>query len=132
MDAQVFAIWFVLPIILLIEAAVVRYSWRGEEGHSLPGGIEKVRASVAHDRSGIAIILVLWLVLTLVAWAYEFVFGLVALHLLLFSLGRVAAAVGLVTFVAVLALTPVACARLVLKLRHHKAPASPEMPTLRV
>jgi hypothetical protein len=66
------------------------------------------------------------------AWAYEFVFGLVLLHLVLFSLGRIAAAAALVAFAAVLALTPVACARLVLRLCHHKAGAPSELPTIRV
>jgi len=132
MDAQVYAIWFVLPIVLLIEAAVVRYLWRGEAGQFLPGGVERTMASLARNWSGVAVILALWLVSTLIAWAYEFVFGLVVLHLLLFSLGRIAAAVGLAAFATVLAATPVALARLVLRLCRRRAAVSPELPAVRI
>jgi len=131
MDAQVFGIWFVLPIVLLLEAALVRYSWRQGDSHFVPGEVERAMTSLAHNKPGVAVILALWLVLTFVAWAYEFVFGLVLLHLVLFSLGRAAAAVALVAFAATLALTPVGLARFVLKVCHHGATATRPAPTMR-
>jgi hypothetical protein len=128
MDARVFAIWFVLPIVLLIEVGAIRYAWRGEGGHVVPGGIERGMASLSHNRSGTAVIVGLCVVLTLIAWTYEFVFGQVLLYVVLFSMGRAAAAVGLVAFVGVLALTPVLLARLALKLLHHEAGAPGRLP----
>ncbi len=51
-----------------------------------------------------------WLGLTAVSWWVEFAVAFLALHAILFSLGREAAIVALIVTVAVMALTPVAWA----------------------
>jgi len=130
MDAQVFAIWFMLPVILLVEAVVTRQLWGGEAEHHYGSSARKAFGSLARRRPGIALIVAVWLVLTAALWVYEFVIAQVLLYVLLFSLGRFAAALGLLAFVAALAYTPVACWRLIWRLRHGDERVSAELPRL--
>lgn len=51
-----------------------------------------------------------WLGLTAVSWWAEFAIAFVALHAILFSVGREAAVVALIVTVAIMTLTPVAWA----------------------
>lgn len=51
-----------------------------------------------------------WLGLTVVTWWFELIFAFLALHTILFSLGREAAIVVAIATVAIMSLTPVAWA----------------------
>ena len=53
-----------------------------------------------------------WAGMTVVAWWLEFVVAFVALHLILFSLGREVTAVVIVITVGVMTVTPAVCAHL--------------------
>ncbi len=135
MDVQLFTLWFMLPLVLVVEAVLLAYTWRGEPGRVPLGGVERVLHSLARNPTGIAVIVVLWMLMTAVVWVYEFAVAFLALHLLLFSLGRIAAFVGLVAFAAIFLATPVICGRLVLHFSHRKsaAPTTPSgLPAVRV
>ena len=116
MDAQTFAILFMLPIILVIEAEVVREFWGPGRGKPDFSGFRRSMGNLAEHRSGIPLLVMLWLVLTATAWVYEFVIAQVLLYIVLFTFGRVAAALGVVAALAFVVYTPVACGRLVLSL----------------
>ena len=116
MDAQVFAMWFMLPILVLAEAAVVLELRSSETKSHYGAAARRALGSLARGRRGIPLVVALWLVLTAVAWGYEFIVAQVALYILLFSLGRVAALLGVVALVAIAAYTPVTIWRLVRKL----------------
>ena len=131
MDAQVFAVWFMLPVILLVEAVIARELWLGETKHHYSFAAREAVGALTRKRAGVALVVALWALLTLAAWAYEFIVAEVVLYLLLFSLGRLAALLGMLAFLGALVYTPVACWRLIWRLRHrdHEAAAT-ELPRL--
>lgn len=116
MDAQVFAMWFMLPILVLAEAAVVLELRAGESKSHFGAAARRVLGSLARGRRGIPLAVALWLALTAIAWGYEFIIGEVALYILLFSFGRFVALLGVASLIATAAYTPVVTARLVRKL----------------
>lgn len=122
MDAQVFAIWFMLPLVLVVEVGVARQFlvFRGPvHAHT----ITTFAGASKRTHVGSLALAAAWLVLTLVLWLYEFVVGQVFLYLLLFMFGRPAAAAGLVALAAVALYTPVAAAQLLRRAAHARRTA---------
>ena len=111
MDTQEFTFWLVLPLIVFVEAVIIGYGWSHLK--TVDG---KLRTFLYGSRSGMIALALAWLVLTATAWWYEFFIALVSLHVLLFSVGRVAAGLGVVFFAALFVLTPFIWARIIVAL----------------
>ncbi len=106
----------ITPLVLVAEAAILSYVWVHPDGGNASGqGINTVLRTLYRNPFGIAALVVAWLLLTAVAFIYEFFVALIVLYGLLFTGGHVAGWVGLVFFGALFVSTPGICGWLVLR-----------------
>ncbi len=131
MEARLFGFWFVLPLIVLAEAVVAHYIWKGGRDGPADRVSPGLLSGLAQKRPGIALIFAFWLGLTAVAWLYEFVFGQFLLYLVIFGGGRVAGGVGMVVFALVMGSPPIACAQVILRFCQPAVRPTLRLPLLR-
>lgn len=115
----------IAPLVLVGEAALVGYLWArplSAHGPRLAGAMRTLYGSPV----GIGILVLAWLLLTAVAFVYEFFFGLIVLYGLIFTGGRLAGWLGILLMGAVFVSTPGLCGWLVLRAgRRFRVPREP-------
>ncbi len=120
----------IMPLVLVVEAAVLGYVWTHPRGSGAGEQVGQVLRTVYQRPWGVGILIVAWLLLTAVAFVYEFILALIVLYGLLFTGGRIAGWVALVLIAAMFAATPVVCGWLLVRLGRNYRMPGPRQPTL--
>jgi hypothetical protein len=132
MDAQAFTMWFVWPLVLIAEGLVIAYAWRpGAARDAGVGGIQRTLKALYQNPTGIAVLVALWLVLTAIAWWYEFFVAFFAVHMVLFAAGRIVAGLAIVLFGALFLATPVLCGWAILHIARNRPGLAARVPAVR-
>ncbi len=121
----------IMPLVLVVEAAVLGYVWAHPRGSGAGEQVGQVLRTVYRKPWGIGLLIVAWLLVTAVAFVYEFILALIILYGLLFTGGRIAGWVALLLIGAMFVATPGACGWLLVRLgRNYRTPPGPRQPTL--
>jgi len=119
MSMQLATLGLFLPFILVAEGFAVSYVWSRLNSPSAADpqqGDAKVLGFLYRNPIGMAILVGIWLLLTVTTIGYEFFIALVASYLLLFSLGRFVTVVGMALFAVLFISTPFVWGRLIVGL----------------
>jgi hypothetical protein len=121
----------IMPFVLVVEAAIVGYAWAHPKGSGTGEQVGRVLRALYRNPFGIAVLIAAWLLITAVAFVYEFIVALIILYGLLFTGGRIAGWVALLLIGAMFVSTPAICGWLLVRLgRNYRTPPGPRQPTL--
>lgn len=119
----------IMPLVLVVEAAVLGYVWTHPRGAGEQAG--RVLRAVYRKPWGIGVLIIAWLLVTAVAFVYEFILALIILYGLLFTGGRIAGWVALVLIATMFVATPAMSGWLLVRLgRNYRTPPGPRQPAL--
>ncbi len=121
----------IMPLVLVVEAALLGYVWAHSKGSEAGEQAGRVLRAVYQRPWGIGILILAWLLVTAVAFVYEFILALIILYGLLFTGGRIAGWLALVLIGVMFVATPAVCGWLLVRLgRSYRTPPGPRQPTL--
>jgi hypothetical protein len=121
----------IMPLILVVEAAVLGYVWTHPRGPGSGQAVSGVLKTLYRNPFGMGLLVIAWLAITAVAYVYEFFVALIILYGLLFTGGRIAGWIALVLIAAMFVSTPAICGWLLVRLgRNYRAPPGPRQPAL--
>lgn len=121
----------IMPLVLVVEAALLGYVWTHPRGSEAGEQAGRVLRAVYRRPWGIGVLILAWLLVTAVAFVYEFILALIILYGLLFTGGRIAGWLALVLIGVMFVATPAVCGWLLVRLgRNYRTPPGPRQTTL--
>ena len=121
----------IMPFVLVVEAAIIGYVWTHPRGSGADEKASRALRTLYRSPFGVAVLIAAWIVITAVAFVYEFIVALIILYGLLFTGGRIAGWVALMLIGAMFVSTPGICGWLLVRLgRNYRTPPGPRQPTL--
>jgi hypothetical protein len=121
----------IMPLVVVVEAAVLGYVWTHPRGTGAGDQAGRFLKNLYRRPWGLGLLVVAWLLITAVAFVYEFILALIIMYGLLFTGGRVAGWVALFLIGAMFVATPGICGWLLLRLgRNFRAPPGPRQTAL--
>jgi len=128
---DIITVILVTPFVLVVEGAVLGYAWTHPRGSQSTEQANRVLGALYGSRWGLAVLVGAWLLMTAVAFVYEFFVTLIVLYGLLFVGGRVAGWLALILLGVMFVSTPGICGWLLVRVgRNHRSPGGPRRPAL--
>jgi hypothetical protein len=120
-----------MPFVLVVEGAVLGYAWTHPRGSLRTEQASRVLRALYGTRWGLAVLVGAWLLMTAVAFVYEFFVAIIVLYGLLFTGGRIAGWLALILLGLMFVSTPGICGWLLVRVgRHYRSPGGPRRPAL--
>ena len=120
-----------MPFVLVVEGAVLGYAWAHPRGPRRTEQASRVLKALYGTRWGLAALVGAWLLITAVAFVYEFFVAIIVLYGLLFTGGRIAGWLAVILIGLMFVSTPGICGWLLVRVgRNYRSPRGPRRPAL--